>query len=136
MTILALDHVNIRTEKLSDTIGFFRDVLQMDVVPTPGRDDMEESAWVMDDNGNAVVHIASLASTFPTDGGTAPSPSRGSGAIHHVALNCSDYDGLKDRLASFDLPIVENHFAQIDLRQIFVAESNGILFELNFRSNA
>jgi catechol 2,3-dioxygenase-like lactoylglutathione lyase family enzyme len=136
MPVEALDHVNIRTGDVARTIGFFRDALRMEVVPPPGRTATDEAAWVLDDKGSAVVHIGSLASAYPTDSGEIHPPPAGSGAVHHVALNCSGYDEMKRRLAELGFEMVANEMTEIGLRQLFITETNGILFELNFWKEA
>ena len=129
MTVLALEHVNIRTPDPERTISFFRDVLLMKVAPPPGQ---SKGAWVY--AGDApVVHIGAAESAYPTDERMPFSPSRGSGAVHHVALNCSDFDGVKGRLQALDLEFFERTSTLSPVRQIFVSEPNGVLFELNFR---
>lgn len=132
MTVLALEHVNIRSSDPERTLGFFRDVLLMKVGPPPGS--QGPAAWAYAENGVPVVHVGSSETAYPTDGSIPYSPGQGGGAVHHVALNCVDMAGVKARLASFDVDYVERDSLISGLRQIFVSEPNGVLFELNFRS--
>jgi len=134
MPVLGLQHVNIRTSDLARTIGFFRDVLSMKVGPSPRSTSMENGAWVFDDNDSAVVHVAKASMVYPSDATLPYKPSRGSGAIHHVALRCTGYDEIRHRIQGLGLEFHENHMPQ--LRQILVMEPNGILFELNFPVDA
>jgi catechol 2,3-dioxygenase-like lactoylglutathione lyase family enzyme len=132
MPVLGLDHINIRTSDPARTIAFFRDVLSMKVGPSPGSTSTENGAWIFDANDVAVVHIANAKVAYPSDGKLPFKESRGSGALHHVALRCSGFEETLQRVKAFGSEIYENHMPQRGLRQIFVAEANGILFELNF----
>lgn len=132
MPILGLDHLNIRTPDLERTIAFFRDVLSMRVGPSPGSISTENGAWIFDANGAAVIHLARVGVAYPSDDRMPFKEARGSGAVHHVALRCSDYDATLARIEARGLDHWENHIPQIQLRQIFVSEANGILLELNF----
>lgn len=132
MPVFGLEHVNIRTADLQGTLAFFRDVLSMDVRPPPGRTSVEDGAWVYDANGMAVVHVASSAIAYPSDAKLPFEPGRGSGSLHHVALKCSNFDETLARLRKLGVECFENHLPAYKLRQIFVSDPNGILFELNF----
>lgn len=131
--ITGFDHVNIRTMDVAGTLAFFRDVLEMGTSPFPGRKDMEKAGWVLDPNGNALIHVNYGEEVYPTDQTTPWTPATGGGAVHHVALNCSGFEQMRDRLESRGLDYVENEVPQINLRQLFVQDPNGIMMELNFR---
>lgn len=132
MPVKGLEHFNIRTDRVGDTVHFFRDVLGMSVQPVPGRSSIEDSAWVYSDDGVAVVHIGSVHGTYPGEDGSGVDYVGGAGAIHHVALNCTDYDFLRAHLERHQLEITPNDLPQFNLRQIFVRDPNDILIELNF----
>lgn len=132
MPVLAFDHVNIRTMDVPGTLAFFRDVLAMKTCPFPGRSDMETAGWVLGPDDVALLHVNHGGEQYPTDEVSPWSPG-GGGAVHHVALNCADYDATRKRLVEHNLDFVENDVPQINLRQLFVQEPNGIYIELNFR---
>jgi catechol 2,3-dioxygenase-like lactoylglutathione lyase family enzyme len=136
MPVLGLQHLNIRTPDPARTIAFFRDVLLMRVGPAPRSTSMENGAWVFDADDVAVVHIARVGLAYPTDERIPFKESRGSGALHHIALTCTAFDDTLARIRSLGLECHENHMAQIKLHQIFVSDPNGILFELNFAGDA
>jgi len=132
MPVIGLDHVNLRVPSPARTLAFFREVLDMEVTPPPGRTSIAENGWVLDAGGAAVIHVGSLESRYEA-GETLPAPARsGSGAIHHVALRCEGYEAILGRLAEAGLPYRENVVPQVQLRQIFVTQIDGVLFELNF----
>ena len=134
MAIKAIDHVNIRTAKLAESIAFYRDALGMDVQPGPGEKDMDRFAWVYAGDGRPVVHlnIADDSSDFLGEGRDWEGVS-GSARVHHVAFDCDEYDALRARLEASGFALRFNEVAVIDLRQIFVYDPNDILVELNFR---
>jgi catechol 2,3-dioxygenase-like lactoylglutathione lyase family enzyme len=132
MPVHGLQHVNIRTPDLEGTLAFFRDVLLMRPAPSPNRTSMEDGAWIFDANDQAVVHVARIGIPYPSDEVMPFRESRGSGALHHVALQCSDFDGTLARIKALGLEFYENQIPQMKLRQLFVSDPNGIVFELNF----
>jgi catechol 2,3-dioxygenase-like lactoylglutathione lyase family enzyme len=134
MTVLALDHVNLRTAEPERTIGFFRDVLMMKVGGPPGMPADGKGAWIYDGGDRPVIHIGSVDMAYPTDDRLPFTPGKGGGAVHHVALGCADFEGVKARLGRLGVEFTESHFPAFDLHQIFVSEPNGVLLELNFRS--
>ncbi len=135
MSVNALDHVNIRTSLMGESIAFYRDMLGMKVTPAPGMNDTSENAWVVADDGRPVVHLNRVleGSDFLGDDRDW-SALRGSARVHHVAFDCADYDGFRARLSRAALALTFNEVTSINLRQIFVHDPNEILIELNFRS--
>ena len=134
MTVLGLEHVNIRTSNLPATIAFFRDVLLMHVGPSPRSQSIEHGAWVFDATGAAVVHLADREIIYPSDTTFPFHPAPGSGSLHHIALKCADFASTLARVKAQGLSFYENHIDHIGLKQIFVRQPDGILFELNFPS--
>lgn len=134
MAVLGLDHVNVRSTDPAATASFFAEVLGMRVGPPMGRTEMAGAGgWVYDADNRAVVHIGGADSPYPQDAERPFQPAHGSGAVHHVALSCSDFDETKARLAAKEVCFSESDLSQFGLRQLFVTEPNGILLELNFR---
>ncbi len=133
MPVLGIDHVNVRTADVAATLGFFRDALGLTVVAPPGCSGIDHAGWVLDGNGLAIVHVGHIDIAYPGDAENPYVPSRGGGAIHHVALSCSAYDEMRERLRRLKLAFVESHVPEVKLHQLFVHEPNGILIELNFR---
>lgn len=138
MKVQRLDHVNIRTERLAETVEFYTNLLGMTCKPPPGSLDVTRGAWVYDGQDLPVIHLGGFQSAYPGDGmlTNGQDPVSGSGAIHHVALECIGYDELLARLSAADLPIALNEVPMIALRQVFVQDPNGVTLELNFRGAA
>jgi catechol 2,3-dioxygenase-like lactoylglutathione lyase family enzyme len=131
MSVKTLDHVNIRTALLEETYAFYTG-LGLRLTPFPGRDDVKTGAWLVDRTERPVVHVAHIGTQYG-DGREGTPAEHGSGAIHHVAFDCEDYDGLHRRLAAEPRILRTNDIPSIGLRQIFVEDPNGITVELNFR---
>jgi catechol 2,3-dioxygenase-like lactoylglutathione lyase family enzyme len=133
MPVMKLDHVNIRTPRLAETIDFYRDVLGMEVTPSPAYPDMKLGAWIRDEAGAAVIHLVSTDAPFSTRLSDALHKNHGSGAIDHIALECAGYEEMVAKIEAFGLPFRSTGIASVNLRQLFVEDPNGILVELNFR---
>ena len=136
MAVRSLDHVNIRTADVPGTATFFRDVLGLRAEAAPGSPSIDQGCWIHDRDGRAIVHIGPLDAAYPSDDALPFTPARGSGAVHHVALECDDLPGMLARLDAAELPVVRKDYPPANLYQLFVEERNGIILELNFRREA
>ena len=125
-----LDHVNLQTTRLLETVAFYRDVIGLEVRDPPGLDPSLVQ-WMHDERGHGIIHLSTVGSLL----GEAPASldGGGTGAVHHVALDCAGHDAMLAKLDGYGLPYRLNHVAVIDLRQIFVQDPNGVLLELNYR---
>ena len=125
----ALDHVNIITAELEATASFYAEVfgLERRNPPPPLRPD--NAQWMYDHAGRAIVHINTLDCPRAYDRDVRPGPT---GALHHVALNCTGHADMLARLDARGLSYQLNELAAARLRQIFVLDPNAVLLELNF----
>jgi catechol 2,3-dioxygenase-like lactoylglutathione lyase family enzyme len=134
MGIDAIDHVNIRSSLMDETIAFYGTLLGLRVEASPGEEDPRVSAWVYAPDGRPVIHVNSVRPGADFLGETRDwSTVTGTGRIHHVAFECSDYDEMRARLTDAGLTLRYSDVPQISLRQIFAHDPNGVLLELNFR---
>jgi catechol 2,3-dioxygenase-like lactoylglutathione lyase family enzyme len=126
-----LDHVNLQTTRLAETVAFYRDVIGLEVRDPPGLDPALVQ-WMHDERGHGIVHLSTVGSLL----GEAPAAldGGGTGAVHHVALDCRGHDAMIETLKAHGLPYRLNHVGVIDLKQIFVSDPNGVLLELNYRA--
>ena len=128
--MLKLDHINIQTVKLAETVAFYRDVLELRAGDPPPPLDPAEVQWMFDPEGSPIFHLSTpgaLNAIGDVNSGT------DTGAVHHVALSCSGHDAMRGKLERMGLHHRLNHVVAIDLRQIFVRDPNGVLLELNYR---
>ncbi|NMN06899.1 MULTISPECIES: VOC family protein [unclassified Novosphingobium] len=130
MQVNALDHVNIITDRLGETCAFYVALLGLEQRDAPPPLTPQNAQWLYDKGGRAVLHINST--DCPRTYDRPVEPGTVTGAIHHVALNCSGHDIVMQRIAAMGLDAKHNFVAAIGLRQIFVADPNNVLLELNF----
>ena len=124
MSVGTLDHFNIRTRKLDDTVRFYEDVMGLEKGPRPNF--AFPGAWMYSE-GKAVVHIVDISRT---DEAQKPD----SGVVHHVAFASRGFDGMKQRLESKKMPYDARQVPGGDLWQIFVDDPNGVMIELNYEA--
>ncbi len=122
MSVGLLDHFNIRTRKLAETVRFYEDVLDLTNgdrpnFPFPG-------AWMYSE-GKPVVHLVDISKT---DEQQKPD----SGVVHHVAFASNGFAGMKQRLTSRGLPFDVREVPGVAVWQIFVTDPNGVMLELNY----
>lgn len=132
MAVHGIDHINIRTGAMESTLAFLRDTLGLVPRPVQGLNSMEKVAWVCDSEGHAVLHIVRADSPNAPGEPVPDAPPFGSGAIHHVALNCSGHNEMRERIVASGVHFRERHVTSLGLRQLFVEDPAGILYELNF----
>ena len=118
-----LDHFNIRTRHLDETVRFYHDVLGL--TPGPRPNFSFPGAWMYSD-GRAVVHLVDIAAT---DEAQKPD----SGAVHHLAFASRGFASMQERLAALNVPFQTVQVPGGELWQIFVSDPNGVLIELNYR---
>jgi len=142
----ALEHCNIRTVDLVETVRFYSEVVGLEAGPFPGKDG--QGAWLYDEAGVAVIHVTALDLT-DADGAMerlrdrlgelaahVDFETRGTGVIDHIAFRCEDFPSMVKRLQAAGLYHRVRHLPQLGLVQILVNDPNGITLELNFRGEA
>jgi catechol 2,3-dioxygenase-like lactoylglutathione lyase family enzyme len=129
MRVNALDHVNIITADLERTASYYAGLFGLERRDAPAPLTPANAQWMFDAAGRAIVHINSLDCPRAFDRNVSPGPT---GALHHVALNCTGYDEMIARLQGRSLEYQVNLVTAIGLRQIFTVDPNGVLLELNF----
>jgi catechol 2,3-dioxygenase-like lactoylglutathione lyase family enzyme len=131
MAALALDHVNIRTARLAESIGFYGEVLGLSIVPPPMSDDFSRGAYACDATGRPVVHLVSTERFIPGNGAVrgAAQP----GMIDHFALRCDGSpEAYAERLDTAGLHYDRADVAPIGMHLMFIRDPNGIMVELSF----
>ena len=126
--IRKLDHYNMVTARLDETVRFYTQVLGLTNGPMMGSHKF--GAWLYDTTDRPVVHLVGID---PDEMPAAGRAVTGSGAIDHVAFECSGYTELRAKIVDLGLAFRESVIASLDLKQIFVKDPNGVTLELNFR---
>jgi catechol 2,3-dioxygenase-like lactoylglutathione lyase family enzyme len=132
MPVTSLDHVNLRVADLAASMAFYRDVLGMTVALAPGQTDFSRGAWILNAASRPVIHMGDVSVSRPGYEGEAMT---GSGAVHHIALECTDYEQMLARIHAAGLEPRLQEVSQARLRQIFVQDPQLVLLELNFRDS-
>jgi catechol 2,3-dioxygenase-like lactoylglutathione lyase family enzyme len=140
MSARLLEHVNIRTTRLQETVRFYVEVLGLQRGDYPGK--TVPGAWIYDAQGVPVVHIVGIdpfdeVVQQKADRATLPRPLaslNGTGVIDHVAFAAVDYDAFVQRIKGLNLPY-RTRDAMAGLRQIYVIDPNDVLIELNFHES-
>jgi len=130
MQVEALDHVNIITDDLDGTARFYEELLGLERRDAPPPLTPETATWMFDSEDRAIFHINSLDCIRTYDREVTPGDL--TGALHHVALRLKGYEEMKARLDARGADYKENLVEAINLRQIFTADPNNVLLELNF----
>jgi catechol 2,3-dioxygenase-like lactoylglutathione lyase family enzyme len=146
MARVRLEHYNLMTKRLRETVNFYVEVLGLYEGFYPV--ELGPGAWLYDSSDTPVVHMQEItAESFEarkemTAGrikdGKDGSPKEfdqvyGSSTIDHIAFACEDMDSFKARLRSMNVPFGETGLASATVRQLFLRDPNGIVVELNFR---
>src|SRR3954470_22763275 len=109
MSVGLLDHFNIRTRNLGDTVRFYEDVLDLKKGDRPNFS--FPGAWMYSE-GKPVVHLVDIS-------GTDEAQKPDSGVVHHVAFESRGFSGMKQRLGARGLPFESREVPGGELWQIF-----------------
>jgi catechol 2,3-dioxygenase-like lactoylglutathione lyase family enzyme len=122
MSVGMLDHYNVSTRNLRDTVRFYEEVLGLVNGPRPPFD--FPGAWLYSE-GHPVLHLNDIS---PTDKPQRPD----SGVIDHIAFGSRGFDALKQHLTGKGVSFRVNEVPNSTRRQIFLTDPNNVLIELNF----
>jgi len=121
MAIRGVDHINIGTNRLEETVAFFRDAIGLELGWRP--DFPFGGAWLYAGD-TAVVHLVDLPE--------AKLPSS-QAALDHFALRIDDYDAAIARLDAAGVRYRAVDIGGTAIRQVNVRDPNGVNIELNYR---
>jgi len=127
MRVNRIDHINIRTPLLEETLSFYERLLDLKRGRAAGMD-QARNAWLYDQDEQPIVHV-----NMPDEGELLPGDAD-TGRVHHVALDCVGHDEFMGRVRQMDVPHSLNLIDEIGLRQVFIMDPNGVRLELNFRA--
>jgi catechol 2,3-dioxygenase-like lactoylglutathione lyase family enzyme len=124
MSVGLLDHYNVSTRKLQDTVKFYEDVLGFENGFRPQFN--FPGAWLYS-AGHPVLHLNDIADT---DKQQRPD----SGVIDHIAFGSRGFEAMKQHLSGKGVPYRVNLVPNSTRCQIFVRDPNNVEIELNFDS--
>jgi catechol 2,3-dioxygenase-like lactoylglutathione lyase family enzyme len=124
MSIGQLDHYNVSTRKLKETIAFYEDVLGFKngfrpQFSFPG-------AWIYSGD-QPVLHLNDIAGTDKQQPGD-------SGVIDHIAFGSRGFEATKRHLDGKGVPYRVNQVPNSTRWQIFFRDPNNVEIELNFET--
>jgi catechol 2,3-dioxygenase-like lactoylglutathione lyase family enzyme len=124
VSVGVLDHFNIRTRNLPETVRFYEDVLGLEKGTRPNF--AFPGAWMYSE-GRPVVHLVDISPT-------AEPQKPDSGVVHHVAFASRGFEGMKRRLTAKNMTFDARQVPGGELWQIFVLDPNGVMIELNYEA--
>ena len=130
MAVAEIEHINIVTDRLEETIGFYTRLLGLERGTSPVVLRGMSGGWLHVPGGPAIIHLVGyIPARHDADGITFGTTT---GALHHIALKCREFAAILARAEEMGLAPQVNDRTYGDLRQIFVHDPNGIRLELNF----
>ncbi len=122
MSVGMLDHYNVSTRNLKETVQFYENVLGLVNGPRPPFN--FHGAWLYSE-GHPVLHLNDIS---PTDRQQRPD----SGVIDHIAFGSRGFEAMKQHLAGRQVQFRVNEVPNSTRRQIFLKDPNNVEIELNF----
>lgn len=124
MSVGLLDHYNVSTRKLNETVRFYEDVLGFTNGPRPPFD--FPGAWLYS-AGHPVLHLNDISQT---DKQQHPN----SGIIDHIAFGSTGFAAMKQHLGGKGVPYHVMQVPDSTRWQIFLRDPNNVVIELNFET--
>jgi catechol 2,3-dioxygenase-like lactoylglutathione lyase family enzyme len=128
MRVNGLNHVNIVASDIERTIEFYETVLGMRAAEIPMAPAGFTGRWIYDEAEQPIIHVQAYNPERHGEGHGADT----TGPIDHVALTCSDFEGMVRRCEALGLEHRINDRQFGDLRQVFVTDPDNVVLELNF----
>ena len=119
-----LDHYNVSTRKLKETVQFYEDVLGFTNGARPPF--QFPGAWLYS-AGHPVLHLNDIS-------GTDREQRADSGVIDHIAFGSRGFEAIKARLTAKGISFRVNQVPDSPRWQIFFRDPNNVEIELNFET--
>ena len=132
MPLVDLDHYFVRASDLEQSRRFYCDLLGLEVMPRP---DFPFPGYWLGVGGKVQVHMGGdgIPGQAAIYLGTRPDSARdNSGVVDHIAFRATDPAAMLERLRAAGQAVRPRYFAEIRLFQLFVADPDGLMIELNF----
>jgi catechol 2,3-dioxygenase-like lactoylglutathione lyase family enzyme len=124
MSVGLLDHYNVSTRKLKETVKFYEDILGFENGPRPPFN--FPGAWLYS-SGHPVLHLNDISQTDRQQRDD-------SGVIDHVAFGSRGFAAMKQHLTGKGVAFRVNDVPNSTRKQIFLRDPNNVEIELNFET--
>lgn len=129
MGLKRIEHYNIHTTKLAETVTFYTQVLGMKdgdrpPFPFPG-------AWLYVGD-TPVLHLVDVSGEHKSD----RAGKHGTGTLDHVAFEAQGLPTMREHLRKLGTSFQERVVPRSGITQIFVEDPNGLTIELNYAETA
>ena len=134
MPLQRLEHYLVLSDDIHRTRDFYRDVLGMAEGFRPQLDFPGYWLYLGD---VPCIHIAewpSYAAWTEKVGIPVSTRAPSTGAVDHIAFNGTGFAEARARLVAHGVPFSENSLDEINLKQVFLRDPNGVPIEINFRN--
>ena len=132
MAANTLDHVNIVAQDLDVSARFYVTLLGLERRNGPMGLSADKVQWLYDHTGRPIIHLV-VAEVGDALVRPATPSQTGTGAIHHVAFECYEYDAMVAGLDARGATYETRDYPSIGLRQVFTTDPGNVMLELNFR---
>jgi catechol 2,3-dioxygenase-like lactoylglutathione lyase family enzyme len=122
MSVIGINHVNIRTMDVAASTKFYVDVFNFEFRQGPVVNG-HQANWLCDKSGRAIIHFRILEAE-----------SSSTGPIDHVALDCEEQSQILERLKALDIRFAVVEDLLPGVTQVFVKDPHGVPLELNFKN--
>jgi catechol 2,3-dioxygenase-like lactoylglutathione lyase family enzyme len=129
MPLKRIEHYNIHTTRLDETVAFYDRVLGMKAGERPPF--AFPGAWIYLGD-TPVIHLVDVSG----DHKTGRAGSHGTGALDHIAFEAVDLPATIATLENEGVAYRERIVPRTGITQIFVEDPNGLTLELNFAETA
>jgi catechol 2,3-dioxygenase-like lactoylglutathione lyase family enzyme len=122
MALHRLDHYNIETVLPDETVAFYTEVLGLKNAPERRPPIAQPGTWILVDDHPA-IHVNFVESDRAGI----------TGAVDHIAFQGSGYEEMRTHLTAMGASYEAVESPEIDLKQIFICDPNGVKIEINIR---
>jgi len=132
MPITELNHYFVRAKDIERSKRFYCEALGFEVMPRPN---FPFPGYWLGVSGKVQVHMG--LDGVPEEGryyfGTSAASARdNAGVVDHIAFQGTDAEGMAQHLKTLGLSTRTRYIPDVRLFQIFVADPDGLMIELNF----
>lgn len=125
MPLKRIEHYNIHTTRLAETVDFYDRVLGMKTGARPPF--AFPGAWIYLGD-TPVLHLVDVTGAGPAS----RAGQHGTGALDHIAFEAVDLPSMRATLARESVAYRERIVPRTGITQLFLEDPNGLLLELNF----